>query len=91
MGVLRERNLERGTIVFEDEDGSRVEAPVTERAAQLLNPGNESVGSRLALWKATWAMIHDHAALGTGYGTFYLFYPQYRLPGDTSLDERAVA
>jgi hypothetical protein len=59
-------------------------APVTERAAQLLQPDNASVGSRLALWKATWAMIHDHAALGTGYGTFYLFYPQYRLPGDTS-------
>jgi lysyl-tRNA synthetase class 1 len=24
-----ERNLERGTIVFEDEDGARVETPVT--------------------------------------------------------------
>jgi lysyl-tRNA synthetase class 1 len=47
-----ERNVERGTIVFEDEDGSRVEAPVT--------------GGRVKLqWKPDWAM--RWAALGVDY------------------------
>ena len=47
-----ERNLERGTIVFEDEDGSRVEAPVTGGAVKLQ-------------WKPDWAM--RWAALGVDY------------------------
>ena len=47
-----ERNLERGTIVFEDEDGARVETPVT--------------GGRVKLqWKPDWAM--RWAALGVDY------------------------
>jgi lysyl-tRNA synthetase class 1 len=47
-----ERNLERGTIVFEDEDGSRVETPVTGGAVKLQ-------------WKPDWAM--RWAALGVDY------------------------
>jgi lysyl-tRNA synthetase class 1 len=47
-----ERHVERGTIVFEDEDGSRVETPVT--------------GGRVKLqWKPDWAM--RWAALGVDY------------------------
>lgn len=47
-----ERNLERGTIVFEDEDGSRAEVPVT--------------GGRVKLqWKPDWAM--RWTALGVDY------------------------
>ena len=47
-----ERNVEAGTIVFEDEDGSRVETPVT--------------GGRVKLqWKPDWAM--RWAALGVDY------------------------
>ena len=47
-----ERDPERGTIVFEDEDGSRVETPVT--------------GGRVKLqWKPDWAM--RWAALGVDY------------------------
>lgn len=47
-----ERNLERGTIVFADEDGTRVESPVT--------------GGRVKLqWKPDWAM--RWTALGVDY------------------------
>ncbi|HYF23631.1 MAG TPA: lysine--tRNA ligase, partial [Caulobacteraceae bacterium] len=47
-----ERNLERGTIVFEDEDGNRVEQAVT--------------GGRVKMqWKPDWAM--RWAALGVDY------------------------
>lgn len=47
-----ERDLERGTIVFEDEDGTRVETPVT--------------GGRVKLqWKPDWAM--RWAALAVDY------------------------
>ncbi len=38
--------------------------------------------TRLSIWSSTMAMIRDHALTGTGYGTYYLFYPQYRLPSD---------
>lgn len=39
---------------------------------------------RLDIWKAAFAMLRDHLFAGTGLGTFYLYYPPYRLPGDTS-------
>src|SRR4028118_2269520 len=49
-----ERDPVRGTIVFQDEDGSRVETPVT--------------GGRVKLqWKPDWAM--RWAALGVDYET----------------------
>ena len=47
-----ERHPERGTIVFEDEDGSRVETPVTGGAVKLQ-------------WKPDWAM--RWTALGVDY------------------------
>ena len=47
-----ERHVERGTIVFEDEDGSRTEVPVTGGAVKMQ-------------WKPDWAM--RWAALGVDY------------------------
>ena len=52
------------------------------RFGLLMDAGNGSVRSRLALWRATLHLIRDHWFAGTGYGTFHLFYPQYRLRGD---------
>jgi O-antigen ligase len=43
-----------------------------------------SVQTRVHIWQATWAMIQDHPWLGTGLGTFFLYYPQYRHPADGS-------
>ena len=33
---------------------------------------------RTALWLSSWAIIGDHFWTGTGIGTFFLYYPQYR-------------
>lgn len=37
---------------------------------------------RLAIWKGALVMLRDHWLAGTGLGTFYLYYPAYRLDGD---------
>lgn len=38
------------------------------------------VSGRWYIWEAAAAMIAAHAPLGTGIGTFFLYYPQFRLP-----------
>lgn len=49
----------------------------------LGNPtADASSFERLAIWQAAWHMLSDHWLSGTGLGTFYLYYPSYRLPGD---------
>ncbi len=41
--------------------------------------GNRSLlWSRPDIWMSTWAIIKDHMWLGTGIGTFSLYYPAYR-------------
>lgn len=52
------------------------------RLAALAAPlRDEPSLARLAIWEGTWRMVRDHMWLGTGFGTFYLYYPSYRLPG----------
>ncbi len=56
-------------------------APLSDRMAELSTPLEDTtITSRIALWKATGAMVQDHPWLGTGFGTFYLYYPAYRPP-----------
>lgn len=43
-----------------------------------------SLQNRLLIWGSAWEMVRDHPWLGTGLGTFFLFYPRYRVPGDSS-------
>lgn len=53
----------------------KMQAPVE----RLLETGADAAAdARLHLWAATGAMIRDHMPLGTGIGTFFLHYPQYR-------------
>ncbi len=40
---------------------------------------------RLAIWQGAWNMLTEHPFLGFGLGTFHLYYPPYRIEGDTSL------
>lgn len=42
---------------------------------------NSSSLARIAIWQSTWEMVKDHLWLGTGFGTFYLYYAAYRQPG----------
>lgn len=48
-----------------------------EIAASTIN-GMPALWDKPAIWNSTWAMIKDHLWSGTGIGTFYLYYPQYR-------------
>lgn len=42
-------------------------------------------GSRFMMWKSSARMFENHPFLGSGIGTFYLYYPEYRSPYDDSL------
>lgn len=45
---------------------------------------NSSLGQRIIIWQAALMMALERPLTGTGYGTFFLYYPAYRLAGDTS-------
>lgn len=44
--------------------------------------GEAALFGRGPIWQAGWAMIRDHMWTGTGIGTFFSWYPAYRLPAD---------
>ena len=51
-----------------------------------LTPGyidhNSSTVARSLMWLATWHIFLSHPWLGTGLGSYFLYYPAYRLPGE---------
>lgn len=49
----------------------------------LMQGKPETLHVRTAIWRGTAAIVAEHPLLGTGIGTFFLYYPQYRLPADT--------
>lgn len=55
------------------------------RLGRPLISTDASVTDRLSLWHSTWRMMLDHPWIGTGPGTFSLYYPAYRDPIDQSL------
>lgn len=58
---------------------------LSERLLQSFATGESGgLGSRLVIWQAALMMILERPLTGTGYGTFFLYYPAYRLAGDTS-------
>lgn len=44
---------------------------------------DDLTSNRLALWQAGLAMVKEHGLFGTGIGTYYLYFPEFRLPTDT--------
>lgn len=46
-----------------------------------LNLSNLS-SNRVSLWMASWEMIKVHGLLGTGIGTYFLYFPEFRLVED---------
>ena len=56
----------------------RMEKFVTTDDAYVLT------GNRNNLWAGVWALIQDHWIFGTGIGTFFLHYPGYRVPQETT-------
>lgn len=60
-------------------------ASLSHRVETLGSVGSESgLMTRMAVWKGAWAIVQDYPWLGTGLGTFFLYYPRYRLPEDSS-------
>jgi len=56
---------------------------LSQRVETLGSVGSQSsFQTRLAVWEGTWHMVRDHPWLGTGLGTFFLYYPRYRLLAD---------
>ena len=49
---------------------------LTEAAAAALK--DDTVSARWLLWQSTWPMIQAHPWLGTGLGTWSLYYPAFR-------------
>ena len=43
---------------------------------------NSSTVARGLMWLATWHIFLSHPWLGTGLGSYFLYYPAYRLPGE---------
>jgi O-antigen ligase len=53
-----------------------------KRLASLAAPAHDNnLLARLSLWKSTWQMIAEHPVFGSGFGTFYVYYPAHRIPG----------
>lgn len=40
--------------------------------------GSNLLGERFAIWRAALKIVHEHFWLGTGIGTFFLYYPEMR-------------
>src|SRR5262245_56705418 len=54
--------------------------PVNERARSVLNPEDQTLQDRIAMWRSGLAMIADHAFLGVGPGEVRTWYQHYRRP-----------
>ncbi len=52
-------------------------------AQRLVATVQEGDPIRIMLMKSAWLMIMDHPWVGSGFGTFRLFYSQYRFPTET--------
>ena len=50
---------------------------VMERVMSIFNPTDTSSTLRIALWESTIAMILDKPMFGTGWGAYWLVYPEY--------------
>ncbi|MEW6611187.1 MAG: O-antigen ligase family protein [Pseudomonadota bacterium] len=56
-------------------------APGSQLSARMADDYIEqdrSVGSRFDMWRSTWHIIEDHPLLGTGLGSYFIYYPAYR-------------
>jgi len=69
-------------VVLASEFGGIGEA--AGRGVETMRAGSLNGTSRALIWEAAWEMIRQHPWLGIGPGVFWLAYPAFRPPGDTS-------
>lgn len=55
-----------------------VATPLETIAGRIGAAEDLSTLTRAEIWGAGWQMFKDHALTGTGIGTFFLYYPEYR-------------
>jgi O-antigen ligase len=63
------------------DDGAKT---LSSFATASANEPNKLTGSRLMMWESAAVMIKNHPVTGTGIGTFFLYYPEFRNPLDDS-------
>lgn len=61
-----------------------LQGAIGTRLSTLADPAGAAF-PRLLIWKGSLQMALDHPWLGTGLGTYYLLWPQYRDPTDSTL------
>lgn len=57
---------------------------LSDRLMTLADPGGAG-SPRFLIWRGSWAMLQDSPWYGIGLGTYYLAWPPYRHPADSSL------
>lgn len=60
-----------------------LEGWLTERLSSVFDP-THSGHDRFLIWRQAWKMLQDAPWLGIGLGTYWLFWPPYRDPLDSS-------
>lgn len=65
--------------------GEIVSSTLIHRSISTVSGNTADITSnRLSLWLATWEIIKSHGVFGTGIGTYFLYFPEFRLPTDES-------
>jgi O-antigen ligase len=57
---------------------------IADRLAGTMSGDTPLLWARPAIWAATWEIVRAHVWTGTGIGTFFLYYPEYRRSADFS-------
>lgn len=79
--------LECVGLYFATALGERHDTQLVERMATFVTSAGDAytvTGNRNNLWAGVWALIQDHWVTGTGIGTFFLYYPSYRIPQEVT-------
>lgn len=58
--------------------------PASDRVFQTVQLPEKQINTRVNIWRGAIEMIKTSPVKGTGFGTFYLHYPQYRLSSDAT-------
>ena len=70
--------------IFAPDGADSDRAGPAAEAGMTIQKADKWLGSRPEIWRGTRQMIRDNPLTGTGIGTFFLYYPEYRLQGDPS-------
>lgn len=61
-----------------------LQGALTDRFATLSDPAGAAL-PRMLIWRGSWEMVKDNPWFGIGLGNYYLAWPRYRDPADTTL------